>query len=248
MNKVLLPNTAWFLLILIPLTFIGFYPSYFSLLLTPLPNVFHIHTFFMVAWIALALAQPILIHQNRIELHRQLGKVSFVLMPLVVISIYMMIRHSYYGELERLGSDAIREKYNLTQDEIYLYAAAREIKATIALIWLIIFYILAIANRKRVVFHATYMMAAILVLLGPALDRIIFRTLHQFHLSGTGPAEYATFTLIAILFLSLLIYQKRNGYSLTPVIVVLALHVAGVLAYTYLQGTTAWQRFVEVLM
>jgi hypothetical protein len=248
MNKVLLPKTAWFLTILVPLTFVGFYPSYFARLLTPLPTIFHVHTFFMVAWIALALTQPILIHQNKIELHRRLGKISILLMPLVVLTIYMMIRHSYYSELERLSSDAIREKYNLSQDEIYLYAAAREIKAGIALIWLIIFYVLAIITRKKVLYHATYMLAAILVLLGPALDRIIFRTLSQYHYPTAGPAEYATFTLIGILFLSLSIYQKRNGYSLTPVMMVLAVHLIGIMAYTYLQGTVAWQRFVEALM
>jgi hypothetical protein len=248
MNKVLLPKTAWYLMILIPLTFVGFYPSYFAKLLTPLPAIFHIHTFFMVAWIGLGLTQPILIHQNKIEMHRRLGKISFVLMPLVVLTIYMMIRHSYYEELERLGSNAIREKYNLSQDDVHLYAAAHEIKAIIALIWLMIFYLLGIVYRKKVLYHATYMLAAILVLLGPALDRIIFRTLAQFHLPSAGPGEYATFSLIGVLFISLLIYQKRNGYSLTPVIMVLLLHGLGIGTYTYLQGTIAWQRFVETLM
>jgi hypothetical protein len=247
MHKVLLPRTAWFLFLLIPLTVIGFYPSYFSKILTPLPSLFHIHTFFLIIWIGLSLVQPFLIQKKNLAIHRILGRLSYVIMPIVLLTIYLMIRHSYYEEFARLSSDEIREKYNLTSVEISRYAAAHEIKALVAMTWLATFYALSIINRKNVVAHATYMVAAILVLVGPALDRIIFPIFGRFHLPSTIP-EYTTFSVVAAFLVALLIYQNRNGFSTRPIILVLALHAIGVLVYALMPETKAWQTFVEFLV
>lgn len=67
LERVLLPGTAWALLLLIPITFFGFYPSYFSRLSTPTSTVVHVHSVFMLLWLATVVVQPLLIKFNKLN-------------------------------------------------------------------------------------------------------------------------------------------------------------------------------------
>ena len=248
MNKILFPRLPWFLLLLIPLTLIGFWPTYFSKKVDSLPSVFHVHAFFMTVWIALALAQPLLIYFKKTKIHKIVGRLSYFIMPMVFIAVYLMIRHTYYHELERMSSVEIRNKYNLTDSEIYQYAAAYQIKALIDFIWLIIFYVLAIINRRRILSHATYMVAAIFTLLGPTLDRVIGQILDYYEKPFDGFVEYAVFSITLLFFLFLMIFQKQKGNSVIPSVVCFSVYALGTLGYKYLPMTKFWQSFVELIM
>ena len=248
MNKILFSKLPWFLLLLIPLTLIGFWPTYFSKHFDSLPSIFHIHAFFLTVWIALALTQPLLIYFKKTKWHKTVGKLSYFIMPMVFIAVYLMIRHSYYHELERMNSVEIRTKYNLTDAEIYQYAAAYQIKALIDFVWLFIFYLLAIINRKRILPHATYMVAAIFTLLGPSFDRVMGQVLRYYEKPFEGFAEYAVFFITLLFFLSLMIFQKRKGYSAIPSAVCFSIYALGTLGYKYLPLTKFWQSIVELIM
>ncbi|GAB2558518.1 hypothetical protein [Spirosoma aerophilum] len=50
----------------------------------------HLHGLLMLLWVVLLIAQPLLIRAKNIELHRILGKASYVLMPLMVLSMLMV--------------------------------------------------------------------------------------------------------------------------------------------------------------
>lgn len=248
MNKILFPGLAWSLLLLIPLTLIGFWPTYFSKLFETLPSVFHVHAFFMILWIALALTQPLLISLQKNKWHKTIGRISYLIMPMVFLAVYFMIRYSYYHELERLSSVEIRNKYNLTHDEIHQYAAAYQIKALIDFIWLIVFYTLAIINRKRVIFHATYMVAAIFTLLGPSFDRVMGQLLKYFEKPFAGFFEYVVFFITLLFFFLLMIFQRQKGNTVIPSVTCFSIYALGVLGYKYLPLTTTWQSFVELIM
>ena len=69
----------------------GFWPSYFSKLfsaqsqpLTVLVHV-HVHGALMTAWIALFVVQASLVSAGRVDLHRHLGVVEFLLLALILI-------------------------------------------------------------------------------------------------------------------------------------------------------------------
>jgi hypothetical protein len=57
----------------------------------PLPALLHIHALLMGSWIILLLAQTTLMATNRPTLHKQLGMVSFVLAPALVIVGFFLI-------------------------------------------------------------------------------------------------------------------------------------------------------------
>src|SRR3954454_17388626 len=76
---------AWlYVLALLILTFVAFWPGYFS----KLPDkklAHHYHAASAVLWMLLAIAQSWTIHHERIALHRKAGLAIFVLFPFFMI-------------------------------------------------------------------------------------------------------------------------------------------------------------------
>jgi hypothetical protein len=74
-------NLGYWFLIFVLLAFIGFYKSYFSVLLEPHPSVVHLNFAFMVIWMGLVIVQPLLIKYKKLSVHRTLG---------ISLSIYLI--------------------------------------------------------------------------------------------------------------------------------------------------------------
>lgn len=248
MNKVLFPKTAWFLLLLIPIIFLGFYPSYFSILLSSTDTVYHIHAFFMILWVALAIIQPFLIQQKKITAHKLMGKISYALMPLVFITGYLVIRHTYYTNLERYTTRVADGTIKLNPEQLLEKAAASMDIGLIYFIWLFTFYILAVVNRRKVLFHATYMFSATLTLLGPSVDRLIYNVLVSFQRDYNFLAQNVVLFFIILLLTALAIYQRQNNYSTKAVSVALCIYGTGVVVLLFFTHTSPWQIFVELIM
>ena len=248
MNKVMFPGISWFLLLLIPVTFFGFYPSYFSKLFTT-GTVFHIHAFFMLLWIAMAILQPFLIMRKKTKLHRLIGKASYFIMPVVFITAWLVIRKVYYLQITRMEEANSAEGAVVRSiAEIRSEAAAYIAIGVVYLAWLIIYYLLAVINRKKMLFHATFMFAAILTLLGPTADRLLYNTWQSLGWKFGFLVQNAVFLLNLLLITALLIYQWRKGNSVKPAAITLGIYVAGVLGFFFLPGTKFWQNFVEILI
>ncbi len=245
LNKVLFPRVTWFLFLLIPITFYGFYPTYFSILISKLPSIVHLHAFFMVLWIGLAIWQPILIRQRKTKLHKHVGKLSYFIMPLVFATTYLMIRHIYYRQIDRalMEADVLR-----TPGRAQAMAADYIIIGVIYLAWLVTFYTLAVIRKKKMSQHASYMFAAVLTLLGPTVDRSIGITLNHFGLPYNIIAEYAVFTFILVLLTALIFYQKRKGISPRASVISLFIYLAGILLYRFLPGTSLWHKSMDLVL
>lgn len=247
MNKILFPKITLWLLLLVPFTIWGFFPSYFGKLFAKQPSIFHIHAFFMILWIGLAIIQPILIKQKKTKLHRLIGKVSYFIMPLVFISTYFMIRHIYYKQIERL-TIVSKEKATVTAAEAQANAGVVVTIGLMYLFLLISFYSLAIINRKKILPHATFMFAAILTLLGPTVDRILFQVYDYYSIEFNLFAELFVFVMIDLLLISLAVYQHRKSLSIKPVLTALTVYIIGQVAYFLLPKLKAWPAFVDIIM
>ena len=96
MQKVYRNTSILIILIMIGIQW-GFYESYTS----EFPNfkdktpTIHIHGIFLMMWMVLLIVQPLLINTGRTQLHRTIGKVSWVLGPLIIVSMFMVGRGSY---------------------------------------------------------------------------------------------------------------------------------------------------------
>src|SRR4051812_48131194 len=97
--------SGYLFIALLLLTFFGFYFTYFGQF-PEFPNLVithHFHALTFLSWFALLITQPFLIRYQQVEWHRRLGKASYVLMPLVFFTIYMVSRTQFErGMLQHL--------------------------------------------------------------------------------------------------------------------------------------------------
>jgi hypothetical protein len=184
----------------------------------------HLHGLSLFAWYAMLIAQPILIKKGKLQAHRSLGKLSYVLMPLIVLGILAVGAGGYHAALAKS-------------------APAAEAIGGLSLslpgaIMLAIVYALAIWHRKNPVLHMRYMICTLIPMLGPGLGRavIIFGRL-PFPI-GVAVADYAAMALCA----ALIIYDWRKGKNFTPYVVALVLTILVHLAFINNMGAV-WQAF-----
>lgn len=241
-------NLGYWFLLLILLVFAGFYTTYFSVIFQPTAPLFHLHFALMAIWIAMLIVQPFLIKYKKRSIHRTLGKVSYVLVPVTLITSFLVIRFSYYRFTGKLRQEASLGIIQLNNDQISNEAASVQ---AIALYWFLmftLFYVLAVINRRKSAIHARYMVATALSLLGPTVDRIIFFVFKLEKLPGGIPVETAAF-LLADFVLALLLWQDYvKGRPIKTLFTSLLIYIAGQILYFTVPGTVGWTRLVTFIM
>ena len=198
---------GYFLLLLIPLTFAGFYKTYFE----PFPNFgknidgyIHIHAVIASLWIAILIVQPFLIVNKKIALHRRVGKLSYVVFPLLIISFIPRI-------IKTINSGDIQFLFFPLADGFLL----------------VTFYVLAIYYKKKTAKHMRYMIAAALVLMGPTFGRIGPNLLGWSELT-TQNVEYG---IIYSVLCSLILYDLKNKRKFQPYLIAIVGFVIHQLVY-----------------
>ena len=185
-------SLGYFLLLLVPLTIAGFFKTYINQFPKFNENIngfIHIHTFIATLWIVLLIVQPFLIVYKKWRLHRNLGKVSYVLFPLLILSfIPQMIKVA--------NSDQPKNLFFPLADSTLL----------------ILFYTLAIYHKKNSSKHMRYMIAIALVFLGPTFGRIGPILLGWSSLF----TQNILYLIVYAVLVSLMVYDKRNGKKYQP--------------------------------
>lgn len=189
---------GYFLLLLIPLIFAGFYKSYFE----PFPNsnkninvLVHLHAFIASVWILMLIVQPFLTLNRKYSVHSTIGKLSYIVFPLLILSFIPQI-------LKIINTEDIANLFFPLGDGTLL----------------ITFYSLAIYNRKASGKHMRYMIATSIVFLGPTVGRIGPNLLRWSDLF-TQNIEYGIIYLILV---SLILYDIKNKKKYYPYLVAIA--------------------------
>jgi hypothetical protein len=147
-------------LVLFALTFVAFWPGYFSKL--PEKKVaHHYHAASSVLWMALAIAQSWTAHGNRLALHRKIGLTIFVLFPFFLIA-GMWVIHVEAGTVA--GDPTSLEGRQLSQFGFFDPLA----NAGFALM-----FWAGLKNRYKVQLHARYMLATLLFVIAPIGFRLL---------------------------------------------------------------------------
>lgn len=248
MKRILFPHIEKWLLLFIPLIFFGFYPSYWSSLTVNHTSIQHVHAFFMCLWVIISIVQPYLIIKKKTQLHRVIGKLSYVLIPLIVISGYVLIQASYDRILLEIQEQVVQGKVQFSMEEVLSKVASFQRHGIIFLLILIICYILAITNRKKFLQHATYMIGAIFTSIDPALDRLIGNLASANHIEGNFFLVYGSQLFALTLLIALAIYQRSKKQSLLPVSIVIGIYLVSFLIIDLAGNTAAWQWFVQMVL
>jgi len=188
-------NLGILLLALIPITIFGFLKTY----LGEFPNftkdpglAIHFHFIVSAAWIIFFIVQPLLIKAKKYSYHRLLGKLSYFLFVLLLISfipIYRkQIEYDYLPLIILTASDIIS---------------------------VILFYGLAIYHKKKVSLHMRYMIVLTLVFIFPAIGRIFIHWLEFSFMQNMS----VSFVLKSIFLLGLIIKDKKNSKNYMPYLV-----------------------------
>lgn len=179
-------NVGFILVLLIPLTLVGFYKTYlghFPYFENNPGIAIHFHFAVMGFWIVLFIVQPILIRSKKHRLHRLLGKFSYVLFVLILISFLPLY-------IAQINGDFL----------------ALTVLTTFDIILLIVFYSLAIYYKSQPQLHMRYMITLTLLFALPALGRINsrwldFRFIENMHIG---------FGIVCLILLSLIAKDKIN--------------------------------------
>ncbi len=149
---------VFFSLIMI-ISFAGFYSSYISKFprFNEFQNLIHIHFFAFSCWLFLIVIQPILIMRKKFKLHRQLGKFSYLLASILVLTIILLTKEKFIREFDEFPSDAAMTAYIAFVD-ISSFS---------------IFYLIALFKKSNVRWHVAFIIAATLIVLNPGLSRLL---------------------------------------------------------------------------
>jgi hypothetical protein len=239
-------NLGFYALLYLPLVAVAFYLTYFSVI-DEQPILTHLHFVVMASWLALSIVQPLLIRAGKWELHRKVGRLSYVVLPMVVVTGYAMLRNGAVRELNNLRGQVTSGAETLSEPEILAQVYDYALLGTPYIFWPAIFYTLAMVHRRTMVFHSRYMLAAILTMTGPIVDRIFFLSLGLMHI-GPLPAETISFLLIDGILVAMLLYDRRKGRSIKPLTVSLIIYLVGQLGYFLIQKTAAWYFLAEHIL
>lgn len=196
----------------------------------------------------LVIVQPFLIHHKKPRLHQTLGKLSYLLIPLLVLTTWMVMKQSYSNQLAAFENDLAQGVAPYSYEEGRIVIASYTAIAFVYLVWLTVFYGLAVFFRKQTSIHARFMIAAALTFLGPTLDRILF---FWFDLTTVGfeiPVVAGSFLLIDLILVVLLIQDFRKNKSPLPFLLALSLYLLLQVFYLTSIHTAGWEQAVSFLL
>jgi hypothetical protein len=178
----------------------------------------HFHGVVMMGWVFMLLLQPILIRKRKMNLHRQVGRLSYILAPLVLLSIFLVNQHAYHKVLKTAGESQ---------------AVAALALIFPAFVFFAILYFLAIRYRHRPALHMRFMCSTAFLFIPPALDRAL---IHYLHLPGYDVGSVIQLVIIGVVTMFDSVMMKR----LSPFALVFAFEVLHKILW-HSRETDFWQ-------
>ena len=216
----------YFFIFLLLMSFAGFYKTY----LIKFPGfegfswAHHFHGFIMLTWICMLVAQPIFIRTKNFRLHRIVGKTSYFIFPLLLLSFFLVARAGYFRNIKTAGEvEALAGMTNGIADIFYIS----------------ILYGFGIYYKKKTSFHLRFFACIGLMILGPGLGRFMIAVCDLPFI-----AVPIMIGMIALFTLGWMITDIINKRSAFPMAVFLA-----IIAITFIvvpnSHSAIWQAFAK---
>lgn len=216
----------WFAGLLL-LAIIAFWPTYVSLAPTDSTIYAHFHAVVAVLWTMMLIVQPMLIRSGRLSVHRLLGRFSWVLAPLFVISVVLLANDRIKG-LEG-------QAYGI---QTYILWLQFSTVILFALSW-----VLAMIKRKSMAHHARFMICTGLTLIDPVVTRLLL----WWDSTPDWNYQWMSYGIIYLIMLSLMWIERKagNGREVFPIMlgVFFLLQIPALFSLTHQawwQGIASW--------
>lgn len=215
-------DSAPVFLALFLLTIPAFWPTYLH------PRQFerdwhiHLHGLALFAWSLLLIVQPWLIRSGRPALHRTLGKATYVLAPVIVVSTLLFMHY--------------RQQGSPSFEKIYFFYVQFALIALFAAAWA-----QGIRWRRSPGIHARYMVCTALAMFDPIVARLLY---YAFRVPPPD-LQVMTYGMIDAILFWLWMRDRRlgNGIRVFPGML-LAFLVAEAPTF-FLPQTAAWRAFAQ---
>ena len=150
-------NSHYLFIAVLLMAIAGFWKTYFGKIPTfdGVSGLMHFHAVMVLSWLGILIVQPILILNKKVEMHRLVGKMSYIVVPILLISIILLMRLSFIKNTLPANPDI----------DIRLVGVAD-------LTFFIPCYLIAIYFRKNTKYHARFMVMTVLPFINPALGRL----------------------------------------------------------------------------
>jgi hypothetical protein len=205
---------------------LAFWPTYLSLSPSASSAYTHLHVLTAALWMLILVVQPVLIKSRRVALHRAIGKASYVLAPLMFVSILLLANN----RIRIAPADA----YAIQTYILYLQLSLAALFAGL--------YALAVWFRRNTAFHARLMVCTALTLVDPIVIRLMFWA----QPSPTWNYQWATFGLTDLALLAMIWLDRRYPPGRSLLLWVLAAVVAAQIPALFgLTEGPAWQSFAR---
>jgi hypothetical protein len=199
-------NIGYPFIFLLFLVIFGFFKTYFG----QFPHfddhttvIVHFHVFVLILWIILLIIQPILIRQNKYAAHRSIGRFTYFLVPLILLSFIGMMS-------KQIGESSSKNIISIL-DGLYLPLTDTLLFST--------FYILAIINKHNTAVHMRYIIMTGLVFIDASLIRSLAIWFHiDFFYAALVSISFVDLILITLIF-----FDKFNGRAYKPFLISLVL-------------------------
>lgn len=224
-RKLFYGNAYLYFILAAAVTIFAFFPSYFNRL-TRTDNAHHFHGITATLWLVLLIIQPFLYKTGNLKWHRMIGKISFVLVPLIIISALNMVQIMLINKASYPP--------NLPDTLAFIDFAT--------LIQFLLFYLLAIYKRKEIQLHARYMVCTVLGPLIPALTRLLFRFPG---IDNFNKSLNISYIIIEIVLILLLLDDKRSGKIRLPYLLAIILFIVQHLLMNFVAEWEWWTKIME---
>jgi hypothetical protein len=200
-------------------TYLQYFPGFKSF-----SWIHHTHGALMVSWVIMLVVQPYLIYKGKYKMHRLIGRISYFIAPLMLISMFLVTRLNYLNSVGRVPF----------KDVAYIQA----LNYITPLIFLL-FYSLAIIHKKETFKHKRYMIGTSFIMLTAVLNRLL-----QEIFGNIEPYEFFIPLYLGVIVSAFLlandIFKKRNPLPYTIVTFVLFFNII----IFYARYTEVWQSIV----
>jgi hypothetical protein len=224
------PRAHLYLLILVPLVGLAFWPGYFARL-GETPWAIHLHGITAMLWVLMLISQGWAIHSGRRGLHRATGRSSFLLVPVFFAGGFLVLQTM---SQRTFGGHAFYEVFGAGLGALDL----------LAVLFFAGFYYAALRNRRQVQLHARYMLATVLLLATPIASRVLNGYVPGLRIEG--PEDMHLFVVSVHLgnaiglAIALGLYLQARRYGL-PWLLAASFLVASSISFQWFAATGPWQ-------
>jgi hypothetical protein len=228
MEKSLQTRIGYFFIGVLIVTILGFYKTYLVTFpdFAGFTSAHHFHGAVALTWILMLIVQPFLIRAGKYDIHRLVGKFSYLVMPLFVISLFFVVKAGYERNIKTLSVENTLAAMTNGIPEMF---------------FMTLLFGLGMYYKNKTAFHLRFLSSTGIIILGPGLGRFLGVNL-QLPLPIIILLMISLTAGIALVWLIMDIRQKKSAFPMATLLIIcfIAAFIGSHSHSVWWQGFAGW--------